>query len=265
MRKKVLGFTLIELMIVVAIIAIIAAIAIPGLLRARISANEGSASSGLRSIASAQTNFQKSSTVDQDLNGTGEYGIFNELCGATNRRGSLLPNAAQELPRLTTTDLSVALQSTGSNYSTKSGYYLKMWIPGDVGGTIGDVLSDWDPQNGVQSVLNANPGNLPDSAAISAQENKWIAYAWPGSYRSSGVRAFVCNEGAEVMASSNTDPATNDGWFRGDTQQPIYETAMRVPAGGAPVPNDDWENIHIRDNSPANIIDANHTWLPAGS
>ncbi len=48
------GFSLIELLIVVAIILIIAAIAIPNLLRARIAANESSAASSVRSIATAQ-------------------------------------------------------------------------------------------------------------------------------------------------------------------------------------------------------------------
>ena len=74
--KRDRGFTLIELMIVIAIIAIIAAIAIPNLIQARKAGNETSAVGGLKTVSSTETIFREG---DKEQDGNLDYGMPSEL------------------------------------------------------------------------------------------------------------------------------------------------------------------------------------------
>jgi len=72
MQKNETGFSLIELLIVVAILGIIMAIAVPNLLASKRAANEGSAVSSMRTIHSCQMTYQATS-------GEGDYGDLPAL------------------------------------------------------------------------------------------------------------------------------------------------------------------------------------------
>jgi len=96
MRQKHKGFSLIELLIVVAIILIIAAIAIPNLLKARIAANEASAVGTLRTINTGAVTYQ--STYNNGFPQT--FAIFGGAppgsCAAANLLDTTLTTTGQK-------------------------------------------------------------------------------------------------------------------------------------------------------------------------
>lgn len=97
------GFTLIELMIVVAIIAIIAAIAIPALLRARASANESATVGDMRTVHSAQTTYNGANS-----------GYYERDFTCLSRPGGCIPGAPLTAPTF--------LDRTLAKLQPKSGY-----------------------------------------------------------------------------------------------------------------------------------------------
>jgi type IV pilus assembly protein PilA len=85
------GFTLVEIMIVVAIIILLAAIAIPNLLRARLNANESAAVGATRTISTAMESFRAAQTPPQypaslgALTATAPFYIDTVLAGGTKQ------------------------------------------------------------------------------------------------------------------------------------------------------------------------------------
>jgi type IV pilus assembly protein PilA len=159
--RKNRGFSLIELLIVVAIILIIAAIAIPNLLRARISANEASAVGSVRTMNTAQVSYYSaypatgfSATVLALGPGAG-----NATCPAA---GPAIANAC-----LIDSNLSLATAAA----TAKSGYYFNIG-PAAVGGlnvgyTVGGAPASFN-QSGVRGFCSSADGVIHANPSVGA-------------------------------------------------------------------------------------------------
>lgn len=176
-RTKESGFTLIELMIVVAIIAIVASLTVPSLIASRMTANERVAIATLRHLASCQMQFRALNYLDENFDGVPEFGTVDELTGNAPIRGIATPLS----PPLITGSLT---NFGADGYHQTSGYFFAMYLPDNSGNGV-------NPTTALASVD-------PDQSALF-----WSCLAWPTANGSSGRTTFFVNQQGQILQSLN--------------------------------------------------------------
>lgn len=233
-REK--GFTLIELMIVIAIIAIIAAIAIPGLLRSTMAANEKSAIGTMRDMTSTESLWR---AKDLDRNGIPDYWVADVGCMyRIERSGAVAGIPLAELAM----QVDVA-RADGDPFTPAGGVYYPATI--NVGAvnllaSVGTVFSAASPPRAkagylYEALVNDNDGNsfIPavddDGQGMNANDiNRFGFVAYPEIHNTSGSATFLIdNSGTVFKADLGVQAATPYNY-----SHPGRAAILEAPWGG---------------------------------
>ena len=191
--------------LIFAVLSILAAIAIPSMMRSPMTSNQTAAIGTLRTLVASQSQFRGAAVVDQDGDGTGEYGYFQELTGAAVPRtvGDQMPADVRPGEYIT----HVLGKVSPNGVATKSGYHYYMYLPDGDGGALGESV----------------PLPEGDAGCADDQETRFICYAWPAAFNSSGKRCFVVTVQGEVFQTRNVDASG----------RPVYDGIAKIPKADA--------------------------------
>ncbi|MEK7866509.1 MAG: DUF2950 family protein [Planctomycetota bacterium] len=204
MRRRTRGFTLVELMLVVAIIAIVAAIAVPSLFRSRVAANEVSCQATMKQLVTTEQVWRQ---TDSDRNGVQDFWT-NDVAGFYGYRDAVGMSLKMVDINLATSDPAGWPTYTAAPFS----------LPGSVSSKTGFY----------HSVMTTNEAGLPyqldpDGDGFMTHPTRFAFCGYPAQYPTSGVRQYIVNEEGVVFAQelgvvppTTTWPATDPttlGWL----------------------------------------------------
>ena len=216
-------------------VPIIAAIAIPNLLAAKVSSNETAAIATLRNLASCQAQIQTSGKIDADEDGIGEYGTFLELTGSVGVKNGFFPAEGADLAagdfgeqgsRVNPPIMSQALANVDpGGIVTKSGYCFVIYLPDS------SKQGGWVHETGPAGSVGLAGGT--GRVGVDAAEVRWCAYAWPVARGNSGNRCFFVNQDGDVLQSAN-DNAKHSGPMAPPPPESAFPQGKAAPVPGQP-------------------------------